>query len=120
MEETVFYDKNGVKVTNARFIVNGQTYTMNGVTSVQQMLVKPKMTGPIVLGILAFLLFSAQLWFEAAIFCGVAFLWGYSLKATWVVALNSSSGENKALSSKDPAFISEVLNALNESIVHRG
>jgi hypothetical protein len=50
----------------------------------------------------------------------VGILWLVKQKPTWVVVLNSASGEAQALSSQDRAFIDSVIDALNQSIVHRG
>ena len=42
------------------------------------------------------------------------------LKSECSVFLNSASGESQALKSDDKSYINKVINALNESIVHRG
>ena len=49
MNETIFLDQPGVTVTNARFVVNGQTYAMSNVTSVKQGMTPASKVGPIVL-----------------------------------------------------------------------
>ncbi len=49
-----------------------------------------------------------------------AVYWWKSIKPTFSVVLSSASGEVKALSSKDNGFITSVINALNDAIVHRG
>lgn len=36
MEEKVFFEHGSVKVTNARFVVDAQTFAMSNVTSVAQ------------------------------------------------------------------------------------
>lgn len=120
MEEKMFFNQGNVSVSNARFIVNGQTYAMNGVTSVKQAARHPSRLGPIVAGIIGLLLL-----FNAAVGWGLAFLavavvWWVTQKSEWIVVLQSSSGETKALTSTEKPFIDGVINALNESIVHRG
>lgn len=35
MDERVFLEENNIAVTNARFVVSGQTYAMSGIISVE-------------------------------------------------------------------------------------
>jgi hypothetical protein len=49
-----------------------------------------------------------------------AVLGGMSLRPIWSVVLHTSSGEMQALSSSDRGVIDGVIDALNQSIVHRG
>jgi len=122
MEEKVFFDNNGVSVSNARFIVHGQTYAMNGVTSVKQAVRRPSRLGPVVLGVVGpIALFngsSGVVW--GLVLLAIAALWAVVQKPTWIVVLNSSSGEAQALTSADRSYIDGVINALNQSIIYRG
>lgn len=55
MQETTFFEYEGVRITNSRFIVDGQTFAMNNITSVKPMEEKPKRLLPallIIFGIL--------------------------------------------------------------------
>jgi hypothetical protein len=121
--EQVFFDHNGIKVTNARFIVNSQTYAMNGVTSVKTAITPPN-RGGLIIGILVGLAIlvgasgAGKLLGIAAIgLCG----WLLSQqKATHAVVLSSASGEQQALSGTDEGFIGGVIHALNEALIHRG
>jgi hypothetical protein len=120
MEEKIFFNQGGVSVSNARFIVHGQTYAMNGVTSVKQAARHPSRFGPVVAGIIGLIVL-----FNGAIGWGLAFLaaaviWWVAEKSQWIVVLQSASGETKALTSTEKTFIDGVINALNESIVYRG
>jgi uncharacterized membrane protein len=121
MEEKTFFDTGNVRVTNARFIVDGQTYAMNGVTSVKQAARHPSRVGPTLWALIGLLLVVTG----AAVVLGlillvVALLWGFGQKPVWIVVLSSSSGEAQALTSQDRDYIDGVISALNESIVHRG
>ncbi|PZQ16466.1 MAG: QacE [Rhodanobacter denitrificans] len=120
MEEKIFFDRGGVSVSNARFIVNGQTYAMNGVTSVKQGVNNPSRAWPLLLGLLAIvvLLNEGSVW--GGLLLVVAILWWVAQKPEWIVVLNSSSGETKALSSADQSYIKGVIEALNQSIIYRG
>ncbi|KGI79240.1 DUF6232 family protein [Oleiagrimonas soli] len=122
MEEKFFFNQGGVSVSNARFMVRGQTYAMNGVTSVKQSVRHPSRLLPIVLGILGLILLfggsSGVMWGLIAL--SIAALWWFSQKSEWIVVLNSASGETQALTSKDRRYIDGVIEALNQSIIHRG
>lgn len=122
--ETAFLDTQNVLVTNARFIVNNQTYAMNGVTSVKDGYIKPKRAVWIVLAIIsALMIFGADTGmgkFIALIFAAIFAFIAYSLKPTGIVILQTSSGEVKAVESKDIGFIINIVNALNTAIIHRG
>src|ERR1700754_3291826 len=122
MEERMFFTQGNVSVSNARFIVSGQTYAMNGVTSVKQSVTKPSRTGPVILFIIGLLpLFSGTgggVVITVALIIG-AVLWWRNQQPLYTVVLSSSSGEAQALSSQDSKYIASVIDALNHSIVHR-
>ena len=123
MEEKSFFEQGGVKVTNARFIVNNQTYAMNGVTSVKSGETKPSRTGPIivaVLGLGGLLSGSTGGVIVGLLLIAGAVYWWMQQKPTLTVLLSSSSGEAKALSSQDAPYINGVIAALNNALIHRG
>jgi hypothetical protein len=123
MAEDVFYDSDSVKVTNARFVVDNQTYAMNGVTSVRGALVPANHTLAIVMIVIGVLLLLGGGGGAKVIGIVIAAIGGYLIyanKPTHVVILHSASGETRALTSKDPTVISSVIAALNESLIHRG
>jgi hypothetical protein len=122
MEEKVFFDQGDVSVSNARFMVYGQTYAMNGVTSVKRAVKHPFRLGPIVLGFfgLAHLLISMKTLPVVVIILALAAFWWKRQKSEWFVVLNSASGETQALTSKNSSYIDDVISALNNSIIHRG
>ncbi len=123
MKEKSFFNQGNVSVSNSRFIVNGQTYAMNGVTSVKTARKDPSRAGPIILGMLGL---GSLVGGEASsliiglIIIGLAILWWIKQKPELTVVLNSSSGEAQALTSKDVDYINKIIEALNNSIVHRG
>lgn len=121
-QETTFLNEEGVRVTNTRFILPKQTFAMSGITSVQSGEDKPSKTGPVlflIIGTLALFGGNDSLVF-AIIMLAVGGLWLFSLKTTYHVLLQTASGEAKALSSTNGAWVSKVVHAFNESIVHRG
>jgi hypothetical protein len=123
MEETCYLDEGGIRVTNARFLANGQTYVMGGITSIKSHSVPPNTkTAWIMVGIGVLLLFalSGAAKLAGIVLAGLGVWWMISLKDTVFVLLSSSSGEVEAYSSTDKAFIERVIEALNTAIIHRG
>ncbi len=122
MAETTFLSEAGVTVTQARFMVPGQTYAMSGVTSVKQIDESPSRKGPLVLGVIGVLALAggAQGIIAAIIFIAAAAAWWYFQKSKHIVVLHSASGESRAFISGDAALVNRVVDALNNAIVHRG
>jgi hypothetical protein len=122
MDERTFFSNGEVNVTNARFIANGQTYAMSGITSVKSFRQDPSIRGPILLatvGVIAILMGRGNI-LIGVLMVGAAVLWWRSLKPEFSVLLHSASGEMKAFSSKDGSLIATIITALNDAIVHRG
>lgn len=133
MAEQTFFNRGGVTVTQARFMVPGQTYAMQGVTSIKTTVEEASKKGPIiailigaVVTLISFGIFSDSLGagFVALVIglgiLGLGILWLKGLKDTHLVILSSASGESTALQSKDAAWVSEIVRALNDAIVERG
>ena len=121
-QEITFLNEQGIRVTNSRFILPKQTFAMSGITSVQFYEEKPKRLYPvfiIIVGTVTFLTGG-----NAQIIGGIIFMlggiWLAMQKTIFHVLLHTSSGEAKALSSKDGSWISRVIHAINESMIHRG
>ena len=123
MEEKTFFSAGDVIVTNARFIAHGQTYAMSGITSVKSFRQDPSRKVPIILGFLGLLVAASASgggrFVGLLLIAGAVAVW-VSQKPEYSVLLSSASGEVKPLASKDGGFISQVVAALNDSIVHRG
>lgn len=123
MSETVFFDESGVKVTNARFIVHGQTYAMSGVTSVKASVTPPSYGGflvAILVGIVMLVALDGGAKILGLVVAGVAGWLMTQQKATHAVYLSSASGEVQALSDVNESYINGVIGALNEALIHRG
>ena len=123
MDEQVFFDQDGVSVSNARFIVNGQTYAMSAVTSVKQTVKEPSRVGVVIVAVVGLLI--CLIGNAAAIVIGLftfalAIFVGATQKSEYIVVLSTSSGESQALTSDDSSYVESVVSALNQSIIHRG
>ena len=122
MEEKIFFNEGGITVTNSRFVVPGQTYTMSGVTSIKSVRHDPSKKWPIILlGIgIIMLLSGGDAAVPALLLIVAGVVWLYLIKPTYGVVLSSASGETEALTSKDGGYINRIVNALNDAIVSRG
>ncbi|PIA67170.1 DUF6232 family protein [Pseudomonas sediminis] len=129
--EKVFFDKHGIKVTNARFIAHKQTYAMASVSSVKVGVadLTPSKTGPIVLIVIgAFWLLGAfsssglMAKFMPLAMVALGVWWFRSIKPRfeYKIVLTTSSGETTALTSNSEPDIRVVEDALNQAIVYRG
>jgi len=122
--EKEFLREGKVVVTNARFIVPSQTYAMSGVTSVKKNRQDPDRKLPIIMIILGLIIIlvsqTSGSIITTILLIGLGIFILTKLKPTYIIALNTSGGEMKALSSKDQEYIDKIIKALNESIIHRG
>lgn len=119
MNEKTFFEYDGVKVTNARFIVDGQTFAMSNVTSVKPIAVPPNRLWGCVLLLLGLTGLMSNPFFGVPV-TGVAIYVIYKQKKTYHIMLRTSGGETKALTTQQKEYLDKVVSALNEAIVHRG
>ncbi|ATM01291.1 QacE [Aeromonas sp. CA23] len=123
MEEKIFFNQGNVSVSNSRFIVDGQTYAMNNVTSVKSGVVKPNRLGSIIIGLIGLAMVlsgSGGVLIGGLVLLAIAVLSWMGNKKRYTVLLHTSSGENQALASPDESYIRTVINSLNDAIVSRG
>jgi len=116
-------DEKGIKVTSARFLVEGQTYAVGGITSVMKTVGEPpSKLGPIVTIVLGAVgLFNgAATAIIGLMVVVVGVLWFRSRRTEHVVVLTTAAGEKRAYKSADEDFVDSVVVALNDAIVHRG
>lgn len=118
LSEQTFFSENGVMVTQARFVVPGQTFAMSGVTSVTARVSYPgkaKATKLIMWGFPCIILLLVGI---PMVIGGI--IWLVTANPLYTVYLTSSSGEAAAYSSPDEGFIQNVIAAITDSIVARG
>jgi hypothetical protein len=131
--ETTFLTENGVVVTSARFMVQGQTYAVRNITSVKPLVEKHyhKISRPLGVTVFVVLIFTFTFlppyapFMVAVILAAIpAFLLTImflekfdSVSHTYTVLLQTSSGEIKALTDTNQSFVAKVLEALNQAIV---
>lgn len=118
-EEHIFFEDSKVKVTNARFISDGQTFVMSNITSVKSYVITPSRGLPVVMIVIG--LFSLFAWvLFGLILIGIAVLILLNQKSTYCVMLNTAGGEVRALHSFQRSYIDNVITALNDAIIERG
>ena len=116
MDEQIFFNNNGVKVTNARFIVDADTYAIRNITSTAAWSQSQKW----ILGIILILIGLACLKEATGIgiflflIAAVVFYLG---RPVHYVRLHTSGGEVKAVKSYDLEYVRQIVQALNEAII---
>jgi hypothetical protein len=132
--EITFFSGGDIAVTNARLVVGAQTFAMRGITSVEGVKLPRSYTGPAILilpgavaAILGFFDSGMGGGSVAALFGALGVLmvaggiwWAWRRKPTYAVVLRTAGGEVTAYHSADWAHISQIIQALNESIISNG
>lgn len=119
MEETTFFEYEGVRITNTRFIVDGQTFAMNNITSVKPLEQKPNRIIPGLL-ILIGILVAVNGNTDALLVALIGAIWWALQKTVYHVMLHTAGGETSALKTHQKEYLQKVVTALNNAIVHRG
>jgi hypothetical protein len=119
-QERTFFSNGNVTVTNARLIVDGQTYAMSSVTSVAAASETPSRLWSVLLGLFALMMIPAQVWPVVGVLAALAVWMWVKQKPKYWVSLSTSGGEKKAVWSHDRDWIQSIVDALNNAIVARG
>lgn len=115
--EHVFFDGAGVRVTSARIITGGQTYALRNVTSVRGSRDPVRRTGVKVGAAVGLFVALVSPYLGGVVIVG-AVAWGFLGRQSHVV-ITTASGEARALSSSDQAFVARIVEAINNAIVHQ-
>ena len=119
MDETTFFEYEGVRVTNSRFIVDGQTFAMNNITSVKPLEQKPNRFLPGLLIAIGILLALNGV-YGGLVLSAIGIAWWAMQKTVYHVMLHTAGGETSALKTFQKEYLQKVVTALNSAIVHRG
>jgi len=120
MEEKVFYQQQGVTVTQSRIILGSKTYAMSNISSVSVGITKPSRTAPIVLLIIGlFMLIASSTFVYGAVLCALTGIWLFLQKTKYYVSIRSNAGESRSLESKNKEQIEDIVKSINDAIVFR-
>jgi len=116
VEEQVFFNHDGVQVTNARFVVDANTYAIRNITSTAAWSQPQKWVVAVLCALigLAFVFNAPPI---GAVFIVAAGLFFYFGRPMHFVHLRTSGGEVKAVKSRDLEFVKQVVAALNNAII---
>ena len=115
MGEIILFDEQGVKITNAEFIVFGKSQDISEITSVKTQLNKASKFFPILLIIAG--------WATVAIAGAIAFvpivlgiIWLILQKRKYYIEYKTRSGDTIKIENKNRDFIKSVSDALNNAM----
>lgn len=126
--ENEIYTSGNIRVTNSRFIVGGDTYAMNGITSVKARMKKKNLFLIYLLAVGAFMVMVSNLFggtfsiglLALAIFAGLCYIITVQKKPEYSVVVTSASGEAEAYTSKEKTSVEMIVDAINQAIISRG
>ena len=126
--EVTYHHDNDVTVTSTRAIIRNQTYSMSNITSVTLQEIPPNRTIGIILALLGLLATVCGLTTNegqtylivgvVGLIVGATLI--FAIPKKYAVRIGSASGETNALSSRNQAYISQIVEAINKAIVERG
>ncbi len=126
-DEKVFFKQSGITITNARFIVDSQTFAIRNITSVKAERVKQDNAGlgwMVGIGMLLVLIglggSGAGFIIFGVLLAGLGFVLIWKQKDLYAVSLATSAGEVKAYKCEDKQLISGIVAGLNDAITHNG
>lgn len=128
-DETTYYDEGGVKITSARAVLGGKTYSMSNITSVSASAKSPPLFIPLIFGLVGmyFVMMAMTgdrnnlIWWIVAAACIAIGVVIYRVTPTMhTVRIGSASGEANAYSTSSKAQIEKIVAAINDAIVKRG
>ncbi len=120
-KEIMFYQDGQIKVTQTRYITHSKTYAMRNISSVHLFeIVKSRRLPAIIITIGILLLFSdeVRLYGIGLLLFGALIL--FFTKNDFAVRISTNAGEVNSIVSKDRNYILQIVNALNEAIIHIG
>jgi Family of unknown function (DUF6232) len=126
MQETTFFSERNVLVTNARFVVNNQTYALSGITSVKIFQEPRPVTIPFLMSICGLGMIAAgsqnnrsDLMVGGVMLIALGIALGWYSKGQAHLIIHSASGEVRAITTTDAQFVTKVHDALSKAIVFR-
>jgi len=120
LQERVFFQDSNVTITQSRYVVGDNTYSIRNITSVSNFKVVKSSKGAswlICFGIFLLIYNSTRILGGILIVAGIFWILPndkYSVK------IITNAGETYSLTSKNREYIQKIVDALNEAIIQRG
>jgi hypothetical protein len=125
MQDTIFFNDEGVLVTRSRIVVLDQTFAMSGITSVKvaplhHIFRRIVAVVFILFGLMMCIPGNASAYVVAAlsVVVGVAIAWG--AKTRYALILLSASGELKALVDTNEDLVYKISTSISNAMIARG
>jgi len=120
-KEITFYQDTNVQVTQSRFITNSKTYAMRNISSVHIFeIVKSRKLPVVLIAIGLAMLFSDDARMFGFFIIALGGLILAFTKNEFAVRISTNAGEVNSIVAKDRDYIQNIVNALNDAIVHIG
>lgn len=116
MDEVTFFENDGVRVTNARFIVDANTYAVRNITSTAAWTKKQQWVAALLLALFGVGSLAGAPPIGIFFLLTAALAW-YLGRPMHYVRLHTSGGEVKAVKSRDLEFVKKIVHALNEAMI---
>ena len=121
VQEKVFYQDSNVTITQSRFISGGKTYAMSNISSVALFKKTKSRAFQILLIVIGVgMLFGSDNKVLGVVIAAVGGLALYLTKDEYSVRITSNAGEADGLVSTNQQYVQQVVNAVNDAIIHRG
>lgn len=121
VNEKIFYQDGDVRVTQSRYITHSKTYAMRNISSVSVFEIVKSRRLPIVMAVVGGLMLFSDNWRIAGlIIAGIGTLLLLLIKNEFAVRISTNAGEVDSLVSKDKFYITNIVSALNDAIIHIG
>ena len=115
MNDEVFFDEQGVKVTSSQLIVLGVSTDISNISTIGNASLKPNRIGPIILIIVGLLMFVISK-VLAVILLIIGIVWYIKQKMKYFVYYdNRSTGKRSTIENPDENFIDRLYAALQKS-----
>ena len=121
----MIYEKNGVQVDSARYVVNGETFPINSIASVRAYEVATGSIKNMIIGIIVAIVGLGMLGSSAVvglimIAIGAAMAYFNKPGKVYSVRTSTSAGEADSYTSSENNEVMDIVNAINEAIIKRG
>lgn len=121
VNEKIFYQDGDVRVTQSRYMTHAKTYAMRNISSVSVFKIAKSRRLPIIMSVVGGMMLFYDDWRIAGIFiAAIGLLSLFLIKNEFAVRISTNAGEVDSVVSKDKFYVTNIVSALNEAIIHIG